>query len=136
MENIGGRVKALRMAQGWSQTEAATHLSIKQPSLADIESGKTKSLAGLTLATMCRVFHTTAEYLMFGTAPHEDPELPLIEAEMLYMLRGMSPERRSALLESARGMFNAQNKSDKNNPFAHAAPPPQARRHGTQTRKA
>ena len=80
MENMGKRLKALRLASGLSQTEAAKALNIAQPSLSALESGASKTLGGETLARACRVFHTTAEYIWFGTEASDDPELPLVEA--------------------------------------------------------
>lgn len=123
MENIGKRIEALRVARGWSQTEAAKQLQIKQPSLSDIEKGVTKTLRGETVANLCQVFHTTAEYIYYGSRNSDDQELPLVEGELIYILRKLSPERRQALLDSARGIFNGQAQSDRNNPYPAAGPP-------------
>lgn len=123
MEQMGKRIEALRMARGWSQTEAAKQLGIKQPSLSDIEKGVTKSLNGKTVAMLCRVFHTTAEYICFGSNSAGDPELPLVEAELIYMARALTPDRRQAVLDSVRGIFNGQPGVDRNNPYPAAGAP-------------
>lgn len=127
MDTIGKRIHALRTARGWSQTEAAARLGIKQASLSQLETGVSKSLAGETLAKMCKEYHSTAEYIVFGLDGDGDPELPMLQAELLFMLRGLTPERRSALIDSARGMYNAQTAASKNNPFPNSVAPGQVR---------
>lgn len=122
VQNMGKRIEALRLARGWSQSEAARQLEISQPSLSDIESGETKSLSGKTLAMVCRTFHTTAEYVYFGSASTDDPELPLIEAELIYMARVLTPDRRQTALDSIRGIFRGQPGSDRNDPFEGRQP--------------
>lgn len=122
MENIGKRIEALRIARGWSQTQAAKELGIKQPSLSDIEKGVTKTLRGETVANLCKVFHTTAEYIYYGSAGSNDPELPLVEAELIYMARSLTPDRRQTALDSIRGIFKGQPGSDKNDPFSGREP--------------
>lgn len=122
MENIGKRIEALRIARGWSQTEAARQLGIKQPSLSDIEKGVTKTLRGETVAMLCKVFHTTAEYIYYGAGTADDPELPLIEAELIYMARTLTIDRRQSALDSIRGIFKGQPGSDKNDPFSGREP--------------
>lgn len=122
MEHIGKRIEALRLARGWSQSEAARQLEMTQPSLSDIESGKTKALKGITLAMLCRVFHTTAEYVYFGANGADDPELPLIESELVYMARVLTPDRRKTALDSIRGIFRGQPGSDRNDPFEGREP--------------
>lgn len=121
MENMGKRIEALRLSRGWSQTFAAKQLNISQPSLSDIEKGVTKSLKGETVVMLCRVFHTTAEYIYFG-GKADDPELPLVEAELIYMARALTPDRRANALDSVRGIFRGQPGSDKNDPFSGREP--------------
>ena len=118
---MGKRIEALRLARGWSQTFAAEQLNISQPSLSDIEKGVTKSLKGETVVMLCKVFHTTAEYIYYG-GQADDPELPLIEAELIYMARALTPDRRANALDSVRGIFRGQPGSDKNDPFSGAEP--------------
>ena len=122
MENMGKRLKVLRLASGLSQTEAAKALNIAQPSLSALESGASKTLGGETLARACRVFHTTAEYIWFGSEASDDPELPLVEAELIYMARSMTPDRRQTALDSIRGIFKGQPGGGKNDPFAGREP--------------
>lgn len=119
MSSIGSRIKALRKAHGLSQVEAAKRMQITQPSLSDIENGKTVELRGPTLAHICKAFHTTAEYVVFGTGESGDEEEPLIEAELLYMARRLDPVARAAMLHAARGIFNGA--SGKATPVQSAA---------------
>ena len=114
---MGKRLRALRLASGLSQTEAAARLGIKQPSLSALESGDSKTLGGETLAMACKTFHTTAEYIWFGSQTTDDPELPLVEAELIYMARALPVKVRQTLLAAARGIYNGEAGNDKNNPF-------------------
>lgn len=108
MQHMGKRIEALRLARNWSQSEAARELGIKQPSLSLIESGTTKSINGKTMAMLCRVFQTTAEYVWFGEGVQPDAAQPALEAELVHMVRALSPEMRQVALSSVRGILNGQ----------------------------
>ena len=105
MSTIGQRIEQLRVMRRLSQQELADEIGIKQPSMSDIVHDKTKTISGKTLAGLCRVLHTTPDYIMFGAgSDQDDQELVLIEAEILTLLRSTTPENRESALRSVRGI--------------------------------
>lgn len=64
--NTGQRIKRRRLELGLTQAALARMVGIKPPSLADIESGKTKRAAGETLIAIARHLKTTPEHLLTG----------------------------------------------------------------------
>ena len=108
MDDIAKRIAALRARDGLSQTEAAERLGMAQPSLAQIETGVTKTLRGKTVAMLCRVYRTTAEFIVFGGEDSQNEELASLEAELLHMVRLLGPDQRKSALDSIRGIFNGQ----------------------------
>lgn len=116
MKTIGQRVVALREALGLGPSEAARLIGITQPSMWNIEHDVTKSLQGATLAKMCEVFRSTAEHIMFGAGHPSDEALPMIEAELLRILRLAEPALRLSILKSARGLAQVDRDSRKDDP--------------------
>ena len=70
---LGRRIAALREAKGLSQPALAKLIGIAQPSLSDIESGKTRSLKGNTLAGLIKHLDVTAESLLDPSAESKGP---------------------------------------------------------------
>lgn len=102
MTSMGKRVARLREQFGLKPIELAERIGIKQPSLHAIEHGRTKTLRGNTLARLCEELHTTADFLLHGTIEGQGLELASMEAELIYTIRTLAPERRVALMEYAR----------------------------------
>ena len=62
---VGKRLRALRKAKGWTQTDMAVHLDMNRGHISDIENGKRE--AGLiTLQIMARGFGTTMSKILKG----------------------------------------------------------------------
>lgn len=108
MEKIADRLKRLWERNELSQTEAAKMLGMAQPSLSAIESGKTKTITGRTLALACKNFHTTAEHVFFGDPDIDDKTLAADLAEITHMYRALDAAARKSALDSIRGIFNGQ----------------------------
>lgn len=108
MTSMGKRVTRLREQFGLKPIELAERIGIKQPSLHAIEHGRTKTLRGNTLARMCEELHTTADFLLHGTIEGQGLELASMEAELIYTIRTLAPERRVALMEYARYLMAQQ----------------------------
>lgn len=105
MDNVGKRIRKLRKDRGLSQKALAEAVGIKQPSLADIESGESKGPAALTLIRMAKLFEVDAEHLLTGKGPkHPAGALTHEESELLLMFRSLSPAGQAYLLERARSM--------------------------------
>jgi transcriptional regulator with XRE-family HTH domain len=60
-----------------TQAELAARAKIKQPSLSDIESDKTKEVMARTLGALCQVLNLRWEYALYGTGPQEPSDLGL-----------------------------------------------------------
>lgn len=106
MNTPGARIRARRKQLGLDQTTLAERVGIKQPGLSAIETGETKQMEASTLAGLCRELRLTAEYIMFGAGSEADADLAVAEAELLYILRAIAPERREFLLGQARAVFS------------------------------
>lgn len=103
MASLGEKIKALRLAHGWSQPELAKKVGISQPSLHNIESGKTRTIRGATLAGLCRVLNVTPEVLL-GNKRSVSEEAVLHEAEVVALWRSMSEDARAHVLAVARAL--------------------------------
>jgi transcriptional regulator with XRE-family HTH domain len=62
---VGNRIRALRKAKGWTQTDLAVHLDLNRGHISDIERGKRE--AGLiTLQIIASGLKTTMSELLKG----------------------------------------------------------------------
>jgi transcriptional regulator with XRE-family HTH domain len=109
MSSIGKRVAALRTARGLSQAELARRIKIAQPSLHDIESGKTKTLRGETLANLCRELNVQPDAILKGTTGNR-PETLLLESELIATWRSLSEADQEHLMAIARALASARPK--------------------------
>lgn len=62
---LGKRIRALRMAKGWTQVEMAAYLGINRGHLSDLESGK-REIGLLMLQVIAKGLDTTMERLLKG----------------------------------------------------------------------
>jgi transcriptional regulator with XRE-family HTH domain len=60
-----------------TQAELAAQAKIKQPSLSDIESDKTKEVMARTLGALCKALNLRWEYVLYGAGPQEPGDLGL-----------------------------------------------------------
>ena len=104
MDSIASRVVALRQSKRLTQQQLAEAAGIKQPSLAYIENGRTKSLKGKTLSGLTKALDTTPDFLLYGSAP-KDHENAMEEAALMSIWRKLAPADRSALLRTAKGLL-------------------------------
>jgi transcriptional regulator with XRE-family HTH domain len=104
METIASRVIALRQSKHMTQQQLADAAGIKQPSLAYIESGRTKSLKGKTLNGLTKALDTTPDFLLYGSDP-KDHENAMDEAELMSIWRRLAVQDRRTLLRTAHGLL-------------------------------
>lgn len=108
---IGGRLVICREAAGKTQAEAARAIKIKQPSLADLESGKSKEPKGSTLLNMRDKLGYDPDYVMRGRGmPLLPTEVEAIvkETTLIGIFRELRPEVRDNLVSIAQGLRRAQ----------------------------
>lgn len=103
MATIGERIKTLRKARRLSQPALARLVGISQPSLANIEADKTKTLRGETLAGLCRVLDVAPDVLL-GKRRVPSEESLLHESELLGLWRALSEANQEHLLAVARAL--------------------------------
>lgn len=101
--SIGERIKTLRTARRLSQPDLARLVGIKQPSLHNIESDKTKTLRGETLAGLCRVLNVSPDVLL-GKRRVPSDETLLHESELLALWRALPQANQEHLLAVARAL--------------------------------
>jgi len=124
MASLGQRVTTLREAAGLKPVELAERVGIKQPSLWAIENGKTKGLRGNTLLRLCEELHTTADFLLHGNAGEAGValELSTMEAELVFTIRSLAPDRRVALMQYARYLITQEPGREAKNGTRQATP--------------
>ena len=100
---IGQRIRTLRVSRRLTQPELAKRIGIAQPSLHNIESDKTKTLRGETLAGLCRELNVSPDVLL-GKRKVVSEEALLHEAEMIGLFRSMPTEAQDHVLAVARAL--------------------------------
>lgn len=74
-KNVGERVAALREAAGINQRQFAIELGIRQQSLSEIESGKSKSPSATTLLKAAGRLNVNPWYLLTGEGVAREKDL-------------------------------------------------------------
>lgn len=85
---LSDRVKLARKMVKLSQVELAKKAGIAQPSVHDIESGKTKSLRSSTLMRMAEALGQTPEWLAGGIGTPSEPPPPRYSKDEQSLLEG------------------------------------------------
>lgn len=103
LSTFGGRLAHWRKLRGFSsQGEFAEQLGIRQGSLSELESGKSKSPSAEVLVRACEVLQIRPRYLWLGEEPAEllsFSDLSGPEAQLVMMFRGLASDAaRQALL--------------------------------------
>jgi transcriptional regulator with XRE-family HTH domain len=127
MPSIAARVIALRQARGMSTTDLARACGISQPSMHNIESGKTKTLRGKTLAELARVLGANPEMIL-GKGSFTEAQLH--EAEMLSLWRALDGDQHRNILAIMQGLAGTKSARQDQAPSPKPqapSPKPQAR---------
>ena len=99
--NIGGRIKHMREQRGMTQPELAEAIGIKQPSMSDIESGKSKSPSAINLLKIAHALDANPWWLATGEG--EPTALASAQQREWAELFASLPEgKRRALMAAAR----------------------------------
>lgn len=89
---FGGRLAHWRKLRGYSQGAFAEKLGIKQGSLSELETGKSKSPSADVLVNACDLLQIRPRYLWLGEEPAElqnFSELSGTEAQLVMMFRSL-----------------------------------------------
>jgi transcriptional regulator with XRE-family HTH domain len=125
VSTIGERIRTLRISRRLSQPELAQRIGIKQPSLHNIESDKTKTLRGETLAGLCRELNVSPDVLL-GKRKIVSEEALLHEAEMIGLFRSMPHEAQNHVLAIARALATTKGKPKSGDPKPRTTRPQDA----------
>lgn len=102
---VGQRIRELREGRKLTQQQLAKAIGIKQGSLTQLETGKSKSPASTTLTKLARLFEVDPEWLMTGKGPqHPVSSLGDEESELVLLYRSLSQEGRAYVLGRARSV--------------------------------
>lgn len=104
-KTVGGRLRKLRLARKLTQQQLAKILGIKQGSLTQLETGKSKGPAASTLTRAARFFEVDPEWLMTGKGSEEPvASLEPDESELILIYRSLSPAGRAYLAARAKAL--------------------------------
>lgn len=121
MDTIAHRFAALRAAKQLSQRKLAELCGVSQPTIANIERGRTTEIKGYVLEALAKELSTTTDYILHGVDEDKDHEYVMMAAEMAALFRDLSTEDRCAILRTARGMHQ-NTKSHPHGPMAVKKP--------------
>lgn len=107
MNTIALRIAALRAAKQISQRKLADLCGVSQPTIANIERGRTNEIKGYVLESLARELSTTSDYILHGVDTNFDHEYVMMAAEMQALFRDLEPEDRAVLLRTARGLHQS-----------------------------
>lgn len=107
MSSIGSRVSALRAARRISQQALADEIDVSQPTIANIERGRTKEIKGYVLDALAKALNTTAHYILKGDENQGGADEAAIQAELVGIWTKLPQSHRETLLQTARGLLRA-----------------------------
>jgi len=107
METIGQRVAALRTARRLSQRKLAELCGVSQPTVANIERGRTNEVKGYVLEALAVALNTTVAYLLHGVVNENEHEVSMFAVELSTIFRRLEPADQDTLLRMARTMLQS-----------------------------
>lgn len=107
MPTIGERVKRLREGRLISQRQLAEEVGVKQPTIANIEGGRTKQIKGYVLEKLAEALNTTTSYILTGDKHQGAADEAAIQAELVGIWKKLPEPYRTTLLQTARGLLKA-----------------------------
>ncbi len=107
MTSIGKRVAALRAARRISQQALACEVGVSQPTIANIERGRTTEIKGYVLEALARALNTTTKYILAGDSQQGAIDEAATQAELVGIWQKLPANYRDTLLQTARGLLSA-----------------------------
>jgi transcriptional regulator with XRE-family HTH domain len=101
--NVGGRIRYMRELKGMKQPELAAARGISQPSLSDIESGKTKSPNAINLLKIAAVLDANPWWLATGEGGSTSLQ-KADEQDLLAVFRSLDDGKRRAIFAAAKAL--------------------------------
>ena len=89
------RIRDLRQARGWYQTDLAEKLKTAPNTISRYETGQ-RQLDPETICALCDIFGCTADYLL-GRSASPDPAVSASDAELLRIYHALPLEIRRAV---------------------------------------
>lgn len=122
MSSIASRVTALRAARRISQRALAAEMGVSQPTVANIERGRTEEIKGYVLEALARCLNTTQHYILNGELGQGAADEAATQAELVGIWKKLPQPHKDTLLQTARGLLRAAEIT----PPTVPAPPPKS----------
>jgi transcriptional regulator with XRE-family HTH domain len=104
---IAERVAALRAARRISQAALAKEVGVSQPTIANIERGRTIEIKGYVLEALAHALNTTPQYVLQGGVAQEAIGDAATQAELVGIWQKLPQQHKDTLLQTARGLLRA-----------------------------
>jgi transcriptional regulator with XRE-family HTH domain len=104
MSTIATRVTALRTAKQISQRELAKRCKISQPTIANIERGRTTEIKGFVLELLAKELGCTAAFILEGSDSSETHEFEMRLMELAALFKKLPEEDQESFLRVLRAM--------------------------------
>jgi transcriptional regulator with XRE-family HTH domain len=89
--SLGGKLKALRRAQGWTQQEVARRSGVRQSLISQLETGRKTDTTGSVLGRLAQCFHVSIDYLTGRYSDHINPRFWLAAENRLAVMTLLPP---------------------------------------------
>lgn len=127
MPSIGSRVARLRAARLISQAQLAQEVGVSQPTIANIERGRTTEIKGYVLERLAKALNTTGKYILEGEASEGGVGSAASEAELVGIWHKLPSPHQDTLLQTARGLLRAAEITPPTVPAPAVRPPAKLR---------
>lgn len=106
MDSIARRVAGLRAARQITQAQLAVEVGVSQPTIANIERGRTTEIKGYVLTRLAAALNTTTHYILHGGI-QGDSDAAALQAELIGIWAKLPQGHKDTLLQTARGLLRA-----------------------------
>lgn len=117
MSTIATRVTALRTAKQISQRELAKRCGVAQPTIANIERGRTTEIKGFVLEALSKELGCTADFILNGVDSSENHEVEMRITELASIFKTLPLEEQETFLRVIRAMQKKPPKELLANPY-------------------
>ena len=122
---VGARIRELRKAKGWTQTELGDAAGLGQSAISSIEKGKTTKPEAVSILRIAAALKASPFYILW------DHDLPDVVSQTMGQLidlwTHLNDEDRARVVAYARGLFDARGPNERRNlrkPGSSPKPPP------------